>query len=150
METKSLSYKQSIQFFNFTQRTASHIHRDKSPLIELMNLACVYCTRIRLMDDTKYRQSLEVELYNFGAKYYPFGFKPNRNNIEYNISVMSTMNKVRNSYPRFTAGFTPRDYKPIEKIAFIMSLRACYKYITGEISRDKFIDKLDGIRVIIK
>jgi len=143
METRFLSFKQRVQFIRFVERTGSPIQRDKLPLLELMELSCIYCTQIRLMDSGGYKEPLKVKLSKFNAKYYPFGYKPGKPFYPH-ISIDNIMD-----YPRFTVGLSRGGYKPIEKIAFIMCSRACYKYLIQKIDADSFIEKLEQIRTIV-
>lgn len=144
METRSLSDKQRWQFVNRSAATLSHIHSEEVPLVKLIEKAHEYCIKTRLGEDYMYKKSFAEKLILFNAKYFPFGVKPNEGNLD-----LYMYRKVKRlASPRFTPhAFST--YKPVEKIAFVMCQRACYKYLTKKIDTETFIEKLEQIRLII-
>ena len=137
-------------------RILLHLQVEFSPyqsttLLDFMSIAYNYCLKTQrnsLDNMTCYRDDLKHKVMLFLTKYYPSGFKKNKKGLS------DTCNKELLKYrkPRFKRDFLG-EYEPIERIWFILALRACHSFLLsghlmGDI--DQFAYKLEKIALMMK
>lgn len=146
-----LSEKQFFQMYCCAKDVQTYLPYQSTTLLDFMSIAYNYCLKTQrnsLDNMTCYRDDLRHKVMLFLTKYYPSGFKKNKKGLS------DTCNKELLKYrkPRFKRDFLG-EYEPIERIWFILALRACHSFLLsghlmGDI--DQFAYKLEKIALMMK
>ena len=140
----SLKFEHKMQLWNFCQVTDSYLPFSEIPFLVLLQ-KCIdtCCLRHKNIDET------ELSLSDFLKKYYPRGFKLNKKVLSdkktnYVVNINTVRFKHRCSFPS--------PYNPIEMTAFVMTMRACYKWLISSHNEDDtniLIDRLNEIQRMV-
>lgn len=138
---EQLSYKQHSQFVLFCTNAQSYLpHQDKMTFMDLLEIAYNYCLQ---MDWKTKRQWYKEKLEKFHTRHYPKGVKLGKGNLkDDHLKYIDSVWRPRFANNPLDAC---RPYREIERVAFLMTARACYKYLTNQ-NEDAFFSKLDEIR----
>lgn len=148
MKDYSISHKQFVQLICFITRTQSFIIPDGLPLLEIMKRCANYCLQMRI-NKVDCSEPLFKDIDRIIKRYYPFGFKENRN-AKLNRTQWETIAGISRN-PRFTTNIFPSETKSVEKILFIRTLRACNKFLRSkhtECDKSELIESLEQIRIL--
>ena len=148
-EASPLSGDQWCQLLSFTRRTQPYLPFKDLAFVELIDICALYCNRVWWNENGPV-DSLKRDLQKFKQKYYPYGFKINNKSLD--SGQYKILYRLRSPRFRMAGGF-PDPYNPMEKIAFVKTQRACYRWLTSlesEQSTDEFINKLGIIAMLIR
>ena len=122
-----LSVKQFFQMQSFAKDVQTYLPYQSTTLLDFMSIAYNYClkTRQNSLDNMAcYRDDFRHKVMLFLTKYYPNGFKKNKKGLS--DTCYKELLKYRK--PRFKRDFLG-EYEPIERIWFILALRACHSFL---------------------
>ena len=146
-----LSVKQFFQMQSFAKDVQTYLPYQSTTLLDFMSIAYNYClkTRQNSLDNMAcYRDDFRHKVMLFLTKYYPNGFKKNKKGLS--DTCYKELLKYRK--PRFKRDFLG-EYEPIERIWFILALRACHSFLlSGHLIGDinQFAYKLEKIALMMK
>lgn len=143
-----LSGDQYCQLIRFARATQPYLPFKEIAFIELIKICALFSSRFWWNEGGPV-DSLKKDLQKFKQIYYPYGFKINKNILS--SEQYGMMYRLRN--PRFKVLCLPEAYDPIEKIAFVKTQRACYKWLTSldnEQNTDAFIDRIKMIATLVR
>lgn len=135
--------KQWYQLISFCRKTQPYLPFKETAFLVLMQKTVDFCIIVPTYSghEDRFREDLK----KFMSQYYPYGYK----NSNKSLSDDVYKNLLRLSTPRFQSNYGfPTPYNPIEKICFVKTQRACFKWLTGDRSDDSTQQFIECIKTI--
>ncbi|MDH6535752.1 hypothetical protein D0T51_11600 [Parabacteroides sp. 52] len=139
---EALSYKQYDQLINEARRVQSVLPYEEVTLLEFIKIA------IEAADLPYGMEGFKGKLDVFKKKYYPYGVKRNKK-----LSAANWVTLRRCGSPRYYIDSFPRPYNPVEKIAFVKTIRAYRDYFDAQMTEQAFgklFEEIGDIRILLK
>lgn len=141
-----LSIKQWGQLLTFCMKTQPFLPFSENAFLEILqkaiDFACIY--RFNPHVENRFRKELDELILRF----YPNGYKGGGSLTNNQVNSIA---KIKNPRYQMSVGF-PRPYNPIEKVAFVKTQRACYRWLTSQNDpncSDELIDALIKIGLML-
>lgn len=145
-----LEDKQRWQLVHFCEKTQPFLPFAEVVFLDLLQKAIDFSCICRSNPYSKeeYKSEFREKLAEFIVRFYPNGYKGGGSLTN---NMLISIAKIKSPRYQMSVGF-PSPYNPIEKVAFVKTQRACYKWLTSQNDPnciDELIDALIKIGLML-